>query len=420
MSLQKDTLRQLKQVRQASRKAHLIGDEQVRAVLTQLAQLAEARSDYILRENQKDLSRMPPDDPRYDRLKLTEARITDIASALRKVASLPSPLYKKLEEKTLSNGLRLEKVSVPLGVIGIIYESRPNVTFDVFALCLKSGNACVLKGGSDAAYSNLAIAGLIREVLQQYRLDEDMLYLLPTEREATYQLLQAVDEVDIIIPRGSQGLINFVRENARVPVIETGAGIVHTYLDQSADPEKAKNIVLNAKTRRVSVCNALDCLLVHQAFLPHLPDICLPLAEKEVEIFADEQSYQLLSAGYPNELLKKAEPAHFGTEFLSYRMSVRIVEGLEDALQHIARYSSMHSEAIVAEEETAIRTFMRSVDAAAVYANTSTAFTDGGQFGMGAEIGISTQKLHARGPMALPELTTYKWLIYGKGQLRNP
>jgi glutamate-5-semialdehyde dehydrogenase len=419
MIAQQDILQQLDRVRSASRKAYRLGDEQIRKILKEVAASAEKRTDFILEENQKDLNRMDPDDPKYDRLKLTDERIKSIAEDMRNVANLPSPLGKVLEEKTLDNGLQMQKVSVPLGVIGIIYEARPNVTFDVFALCLKSGNACVLKGGSDAEFSNIAIVSIIHEVLRKHDVDEQMLYLMPASREATQVLLEAVGYVDIIIPRGSQGLINFVREHARVPVIETGAGIVHTYVDASADLKKAKDIVFNAKTRRVSVCNALDCLVIHQKHLDKLPDICMPLAEKQVEIFADEDSHAALEGFYPVALLQPALPEHFGTEFLSHKLSIKTVGSLQEALDHIAEYSSKHSEAIVAEVADVIREFMQSVDAAAVYANTSTAFTDGAQFGMGAEIGISTQKLHARGPMALPELTSYKWQIFGNGQVRG-
>jgi len=324
-----------------------------------------------------------------------------------------------LEERTLPNGLELKKVSVPLGVIGIIYESRPNVTFDVFALCLKSGNATVLKGGSDAAYSNIAIVNLIQTVIRDRGLDPDMIYLLPAEREAAHILLNAVGYIDVIIPRGSQALIDFARKHSTVPVIETGAGIVHTYFDQSGDLAMGRDIVFNAKTRRPSVCNALDTLIVHESRIDDLPVLVVPLEEKNVQIFADEPAYYKLLGRYPDELLEMASPEHFGTEFLSLKMSIKTVGSLEEALNHIARHSSKHSEAIIASDQTTIDAFMKQVDAAAVYANTSTAFTDGAQFGLGAEIGISTQKLHARGPMALKELCSYKWLVTGQGQVRT-
>src|SRR5690606_22974845 len=338
---------------------------------------------------------------------------------IRKVAHLPSPVGRTLEEKQLENGLLMKKISVPIGVIGIIYESRPNVTFDVFSLCLKSGNALVLKGSSDAHASNLAIMEIIHTVLEKNQINKNVVILLPADREATKEMLQAVNYIDLIIPRGSQGLINFVRDNSKVPVIETGAGIVHTYFDVSADIQKGSDIINNSKTRRVSVCNALDCLIIHQDRLDDLKFIGNKLSEKSVRIFADSPSYEVLRQNYPKELLAPAQEEHFGTEFLSMTLSVKTVANLQAALDHIAQHSSKHSEAIIAEDEGTIDLFLKSVDAAAVYANASTAFTDGAQFGMGAEIGISTQKLHARGPMALEELTSYTWTVRGSGQIRK-
>ena len=408
----------LKAVQKASRGIVALDTEAINGMLRELADRIPGAAGSILAANREDLERMDPADPRYDRLLLNEARLEAIASDIRNVASLPSPLDQVLEERTLPNGLGLKKVTVPLGVVGIIYESRPNVTFDVFSLCLKSGNATVLKGGSDAASSNVAIVELIRQVLADRGLDPDMLYLLPAEREAAHIMLNAVGFIDVIIPRGSQQLIDFARKHSTVPVIETGAGIVHTYFDRSGDLEKGKAIVFNAKTRRPSVCNALDTLIVHSDRLEDLPALVEPLNEKRVKLYADEQAFFTLSGRYPEELLDMASPEHFGTEFLSLKMSVRTVDSLEEALEHIAHHSSKHSEAVIAEEPAVIDTFMKRVDAAAVYANTSTAFTDGAQFGLGAEIGISTQKLHARGPMALKELCSYKWLINGNGQVR--
>ncbi len=403
---------------EASRGLSLIGEEKINAVLLALAQAALDHSPQILKANQKDLERMDPEDPKFDRLKLTDQRILDIAKDIENVAQLPCPLGSVLMEKNLENGLNLQKTRVPIGVVGIIYESRPNVTFDVFSLCLKTGNALVLKGGSDAHDSNTAIVGVIHKVLQEFDISKDIITLLPADRAATKEMLQAVGYIDIIIPRGSQGLINFVRDNSKVPVIETGAGIVHTYFDASADLEKGTRIVENAKTRRVSVCNALDCLVIHQSRLGDLPTISKGLAQKAVHIYADEQAFQALDGVYPANLLERAGEEHFGTEFLSMKLSIKTVENLEDAISHISRYSSKHSEAIIAEDEGSIDHFLKAVDAAAVYANSSTAFTDGAQFGLGAEIGISTQKLHARGPMALEELTSYKWIIRGNGQVR--
>jgi glutamate-5-semialdehyde dehydrogenase len=408
-----------KAVQEASRKLALIREEKVNDVLISVAEAAEKNITSILTENKKDLDRMPETDPKYDRLKLTEQRIKDIANDLRSVAKLPSPLGLSLEKRDLKSGLSLEKITVPLGVIGIIYEARPNVTFDVFSLCLKSGNACVLKGGSDAEYSNTKIVSLIKEVLSTHKINPQAIELLPSDRSATQELLQAVGYVDIIIPRGSQSLIDYVRDNSKVPVIETGAGIVHTYFDRSGDTQKGAEIVFNSKTRRVSVCNALDCFIIHQDRLEDLPALTKKLASKNVVIYADEKALSAIRGKYPENLLMPAEEKHFGTEFLDYKMSIKTISSIDDALNHIFTYGSKHSEAIVAEDEDAIDLFLKNVDAAAVYANASTAFTDGAQFGLGAEIGISTQKLHARGPMALREMTSYKWLIRGNGTVRS-
>ncbi|MEN8804670.1 MAG: glutamate-5-semialdehyde dehydrogenase, partial [Wenyingzhuangia sp.] len=323
-----------------------------------------------------------------------------------------------IDHKILDNGLDISKVRVPIGVIGVIYEARPNVSFDVFSLCFKTQNACILKGGSDAEFSNIAIVNLIKEVLQNNNINTDIVTLLPADRSATTEMLNAVEYVDIIIPRGSQGLINFVREHAKVPVIETGAGIVHVYFDKDGDVKKGAAIVANAKTRRVSVCNALDCLLIHESQLQHLNSLSSELASKGTTIYADTQSLSHLD-NYPKDLLNQAEETHYGTEFLANTMSIKTVSSMEEALNHIAKYSSKHSEAIVSENAETIAKYLNVVDAAAVYANASTAYTDGAQFGLGAEIGISTQKLHARGPMALDEITSYKWVIKGDGQTRS-
>ncbi len=406
-------------VREASRALSLLEDEKINIILENLTMATIRNIPNILRENQKDLNRMDPEDPKYDRLKLTEERIESIAADILKVSQLPSPIGRVLAENQLQNGLLMKKITVPIGVIGIIYESRPNVTFDVFSLCLKSGNALVLKGSSDAHASNLAIVEIIHEVLEKNQVDKNVVILLPADREATKEMLQAVGYIDLIIPRGSQGLINFVRDNSKVPIIETGAGIVHTYYDVSANLQKGSVIITNAKSRRVSVCNALDCLIIHKNKLEDLREIGQKLAEKSVKIFADPASFEVLNDFYPAGMLQQAKEEHFGTEFLSLTLSVKTVKDLQEALDHIAKHSSKHSEAIIAEDEATIDLFLKSVDAAAVYANASTAFTDGGQFGMGAEIGISTQKLHARGPMALEELTSYKWIVRGNGQIRD-
>lgn len=404
--------------RRTSRKR--LDSDAINLVLQDLAAATIAQTAYLLAENKKDLDRMDPSDPKYDRLQLTTERIKDIAADIRNVAKLNTPQGHVLLKKTMPNGLHISKTRVPLGVVGIIYEARPNVTFDVFSLCFKSGNVCVMKGGSDAAFSNKAIIALIQEVLAEHDIDPGFATLLPAEREATDALLNAVGYVDVIIPRGGLQLINHVRINSKVPVIETGAGIVHTYFDEFGDLAKGRDIILNAKTRRVSVCNALDCLIIHDSRLRDLPKLAKPLAEKQVEIFADEMAYMILDTHYPSQLLNRAKPEHFGTEFLSMKMSVKTVDTIEEALDHIAKYSSKHSEAIISENAENIELFLNQIDAAAVYANTSTAFTDGSQFGLGAEIGISTQKLHARGPMGLEELCTYKWIVRGDGQIRTP
>ena len=413
-----EVMKQLELTRKASRSLNLLDVDKINSVLLDVADAAIACTGDILAENQKDLARMEATDPKYDRLKLTAERIAAIAADIRNVASLPSPLGRVLSETVRPNGMRIKKVAVAFGVIGIIYEARPNVTFDVFSLCLKSGNACVLKGGSDAINSNTAITKVIHQVLDKHGVDKNILALLPADREATAQILNAHGYVDLIIPRGSQGLIEFVRKNATIPVIETGAGICHTYFDEFGDTDKGQAIVNNAKTRRVSVCNALDCLIIHESRLADLPQICAGLPASEVIVYADEKAFAALEGKYPAKLLEKATADSFGTEFLDYKMSVKTVASFDEALDHIATYSSKHSEAIVSENEQRLDLFRKLVDASSVYCNVSTAFTDGAQFGLGAEIGISTQKLHARGPMALEELTSYKWLIDGEGQIR--
>ena len=402
----------------ASRFQGTLKQEEIDAVLIDLAKLLVAESQYILLENQKDLDRMNPDDPKFDRLKLTDSRIADMAADIAKVSEMESPRGAVISSHHAENGLEISKVRVPLGVVGVIYEARPNVTADVFTLCFKTGNVALLKGGSDAEFSSRAIVSIIHKVLAQHGVNPHVVILLPPERAATEALLNAFGFVDVLIPRGSQQLINYVRLNSKIPVIETGAGIVHTYFDLYGDAEKAKHIIFNAKTRRVSVCNSLDCLLIHVGRLDDLAVILDPLSSKNVILFADAPSYAALVGHYPSHLLFRALPEHFGTEFLDYKMAVKTVDCLQNAIFHIADFSSKHSEAIISEDEGHIEQFLNQVDAAAVYANSSTGFTDGGQFGLGAEIGISTQKLHARGPMGLAELTTYKWVIRGDGQVR--
>ena len=406
-------------VRMASRSLAMLEDCKINDILNAVADAAVAQTDYILAENKKDLARMDKDNPKYDRLMLTAERIEGIASDTRNVASLPSPLGKVLKHTLRPNGMELTRISVPFGVIGIIYEARPNVSFDVFSLCLKSGNACLLKGGSDADFSNRAIVHVIHSVLEKFHVDTHTVELLPADREATTELLNAIGYVDLIIPRGGKQLIDFVRHNAAVPVIETGAGVCHVYFDKAGDAAKGKAIVTNAKTRRVSVCNALDCLLIHKERLSELATLCEGLQAKGVTLYADSTAYAFLEKTYPKELLKRATEENYGTEYLDYKMTVATVSNIGAAITHITKYGSGHSECIVTEDSETADYFTRAVDAACVYTNVSTAFTDGAQFGLGAEIGISTQKLHARGPMGLEELTSYKWVIKGDGQIRE-
>ncbi|MDR1808951.1 MAG: glutamate-5-semialdehyde dehydrogenase [Prevotella sp.] len=397
----------------------LLDETAANSILEAVADEAVAKMYHILSENQKDLQRMDRNDPMYDRLLLTEQRIAGIADDIRNVAKLPTPVGRILKETVHRNGMRIRKAAVPFGVIGIVYEARPNVSFDVFSLCLKTRNVCLLKGGSDARFSNEAIVNLIRDVLDSHNIDPNVCTLLPAEREATAELLKATDYVDLVIPRGGKSLIRFVRETSLIPVIETGAGVCHTYFNKSGDRDKGRNIIFNAKTRRVSVCNALDCLLIDRERLNDLPYLCKPLAEKDVVIYADRQAYGALLGAYPKNLLQQADEESFGTEFLDYKMAVKTVSDIHEALKHIEKFGSKHSESIVSEDEQAINLFEQLVDASSVYANVSTAFTDGAQFGLGAEIGISTQKMHARGPMGLEELCTYKWIIEGEGQVRQ-
>lgn len=368
-------------------------------VLVTVAQAIRQQKERLLRANAADLAQMDKGNPLYDRLLLTEARLDAIANDMENVSRLPSPLGRTLLEKVLPNGLRLRRVSVPFGVIGVIYEARPNVTFDVFSLCFKSGNACILKGGKDADNSNREAIALIHETLNTLHISPDVVALLPATHEATAQMLQATGYIDVCIPRGGRKLIDFVRDNAHIPVIETGAGVVNAYFDEDGDLKMGKRIIDNAKTRRVSVCNALDCLIIHRSRLADLPALLEPLKQKNVEIYMDE--------------------AHYGIEFMDYKLAVKVVDSLDEAIAHISRYGSGHSECIITSNPTHALRFQQMVDAACVYVNAPTSFTDGAQFGLGAEIGISTQKLGPRGPMGLEEITTYKWLIEGNGQTRG-
>lgn len=439
------------QVKTASKTLGLLTDEQRNEVLKAVADAIIAETPALLKANAEDLAKMDKANPLYDRLQLTEQRLQNIAADMRHVSTLPSPLGRILKDKTLDNGLHLQRVAVPFGVIGMIYEARPNVTFDVFSLCFKSGNACVLKGGKDANYSNTASIELIHKVLITFGINPAVATLLPATHEATGEMLNAVGYIDLCIPRGGKKLIQFVRDTAKVPVIETGAGVVHCYFDKDGDLEMGKRIITNAKCRRVSVCNALDCLLIHESRLNDLPALCEGIAEKQTKIHADAKAYEALKGHYPDTLLYKAEESEakmqeaglltadcksadateksadskeksssiWNTEWLSMQMGIKTVASEDEALDHISTYGSGHSESIVSNNEAAQKKFQAMVDAACVYVNAPTSFTDGAQFGLGAEIGISTQKLGARGPMALEEITTYKWLITGNGQVRK-
>lgn len=405
-------------VKLASRKLAKLSDEKRKSVLLDLADELDASHLELLNANAEDLARMDESNPLYDRLRLTDERLYAIAGDVRHVAELPSPLGEIMEERVLQSGLLLKRVRVPFGVIGVIYEARPNVTVDVFALCFRSGNAAVLKGGRDAEASNRAIFSLIQRVLERNEIDKDCVLLLPSTHEATAALLNAVGYVDVCIPRGGRNLIDFVRDNAKVPVIETGAGVVSTYFDAEGDLEIGRRVITNSKTRRVSVCNALDTLIIHRSRLADLPFLCLELAEKEISVYADKDSKEALASHYPSNLLHDATDDDYAREWMDYKMGIRTVDSIDEAIGHIARYGSGHSECIVTESVIAARRFQNEVDAACVYVNAPTSFTDGAQFGLGAEIGISTQKLGPRGPMGLREICTYRYLIEGRGQIR--
>lgn len=409
---------QLQATQQAAAQIRRLTGEQKTTLLNRLAELLLENQDHIMAENQKDMERMADGDPKKDRLFLNEKRIQGLADSLRDVAQLPDPSGQVLFEREIEQGLKLKKIAVPLGVVGAIFESRPNVTVDVAALCLRSGNACVLKGGKEADFSNRCLVGLIHQALKENDIDTNAVMLLPTDRQFVMELLTATRYVDIIIPRGSESLIQFVRKNSLIPTIETGAGVCHGYVEATANLEKARAIVVNARVSRPSVCNSMDCVIVDKAiaaeFLPMLKE---DFIKWNVEVFADEDSYPIFEQiHYP--MLQHAQPQDFGREFLDYKMAVKVVDSLDEALSHIQNYSSRHSEAIVSANQVAIDRFLNEVDAAAVYANASTRFTDGGVFGLGAEIGISTQKLHARGPFALEKLVTEKWVVVGDGQVR--
>lgn len=409
----------LRKAKKASEQLIQVADGTITSLLLEIAEEIEKSCDHILQANQKDCAQLSSFDPLYDRLLLSKTRLAAICGDLRQIADLPSPIGKELEKRQLVNGLELTKVSVPIGVVGAIFESRPNVIIDIFALCIKSLNSCVLKGGKEAIHTNMALVDIIRRILLSNEINPDVCTFLQPTKDEMLHFLKASDIVDVIIPRGSSSLINYVREHATVPVIETGAGIVHTYIDEFANPDIVTRIVFNAKMRRPSVCNALDTLIIHEKHLPLLSTLAEKFKEKEVILYADQQSYEVLHTCYPLELLFVATEQEYGVEFLSAKMAIKTVSHFEEAIEHIRRYSSRHSEAIISDNHHRVADFFRLVDAAVLYSNTSTAFTDGAQFGLGAEVGISTQKLHARGPMGVEALTTYKWIVEGSGQIRS-
>ena len=420
----------LTKVQKASQKFVMVEEKVVNEVLLKLAELLEKNIAEILEANAKDLAKMDKNDPMFDRVFLNENRIQAMAESVRKIADSDSPIGLELEHRILKNGLDLRKITVPFGVVGTIFEARPNVVIDIFALCFKSRNACVMKGGSQSENSNVVLAEIISKALEEgmpngsqvcdeNKFMSDLVLLLNNERELLAEFLKQDKYVDVIVPRGGQGLIKFVRENSMIPVIETGAGVVHSYFDEFGDLEKGREIVFNAKVSRPSVCNALDTLIIHSTRIADLPKICKPLEEKGVEIFADSEAHKILTGNYPDALLHQANAENFGMEYLSLKMAVKTVDGFEDALEHISNFGSKHSEAIITENQERAEKFLKMVDAACVYVNASTRFTDGGEFGLGAEVGISTQKLHARGPMGIKELTSYKWIVRGNGQVRK-
>jgi len=408
-----------KETAQASKSLLLLSSEKITQVLQSLAKEIWKNKDHLLQENQKDLKLMKTEDPKFDRLKLTEKRLQDIMLSIEEIAKFPCPIDEIIEERKLKNNLFLQKIRVPLGVVGMIFEARPNVFFDCFVIAFKAKNGSVLKGSRDAYFSNSAIFNLIQKVLKKHHINEKIICFLPSTKEAVKEMFQAHGVIDVLIPRGSAKLINFVRQNSQLPVIETGAGIVHCFVDQSADIKKAANIIFNAKTSRPAVCNALECVLLHEKKLKNLPQLVKKLAEKKVIIFADKKSFAFIENFYPKNLLKTAQKENYQTEFLSLKLAIKTVNSLEKAIEHIDQYSSKHSEIIISEDQENIKKFKKVIDASAIFINTSSRFNDGGIFGLGAEIGISTQKLHARGPMGIKEITSYKWIVSGQGQVRN-
>lgn len=409
----------LKQTASVRHHVALLPNSQRQKLVLALAEAIEQNIPMILAANAQDQNALDANNPMRDRLVLTQERLKNIAQDVRKVAELPDPCAIVQLESEIQPGLNLQRITVPLGVVGMIYESRPNVTIDMCALCLRSGNAAVLRGGSDAKHSNRAIVQVVHQLLSNHDLPTEIVYLLPIDRAHVKTLLTADAYIDILIPRGSKGLIDFVRAHATVPTIETGAGVCHTYVTKSADLPAAAQIVINAKISRPSVCNSLDTILIDTAVVEtFLPFVVKEFTQASVEIFADEQSYRVLQKlGYKS--LQLATKEDFGREFLDYKCSIKAVQSFNEAISHIAAHSSRHSEAICTQDTMQSQQFVAQIDAASVFVNASTRFSDGGMFGLGAEIGISTQKLHARGPFALEKLVTEKWVVHGQGHVRK-
>lgn len=408
----------LKKTHKASALVRRLDHDQKANILSDLANILIENSINILSENQKDLDLMNPEDAKYDRLLLNESRINSLAESLKQVSKLKDPCGQILSERTLESGIKMQKITVPMGVIGAIFESRPNVTIDVASLCIMSGNSCVLKGGKEAYFSNKLLVGLIHQALLKNGISSDVVLLLPSDRKYLLEMLQADKFVDLVIPRGSQALIDFVRSNSKIPTIETGAGVCHTFVEKTANLDMASEIIINARASRPSVCNSLDCAIIEESILENLvPKLIAGFEKYDIEVYADEKAFSVFKKnGFIK--LQAAQNEDFGKEWLNFKISIKTVANFEEALEHIDSYSSKHSEAIITQDKVLAETFLQEVDAACVYHNASTRFTDGGEFGLGAEIGISTQKLHARGPFALEKLVTEKWICRGEGQVR--
>ena len=415
---------QAKAAKTASRKLAGTSTEVKNSALIAIAEAIEDNHMSIIRANEQDLEAAKRDSLNFhmiDRMTLTNSRVKDMADAARNIASLEDPIAEIIEQRDMPNGLNLQRVRVPLGVIGVIYESRPNVTIDIATLCLKSGNGVVLRGGKECILTNTVLVKIVKNAINSAGISSDVVqFVESTDRALVKEMLEMDDVIDLMIPRGSSELVKFVGENAKMSAITGGVGVCHTYIDADANLKHALNIIVNAKTKRPTVCNAMDTVLIHQSVAQEfLPKLAAELGVHEVELRADRRSMSVLDSLAGGVKIIPAQCDDFGTEFLSLIASIKIVDSIDEAIDHIAEYGSRHSEAIISENTETIDQFLNEVDAGAVFANTSTYFNDGGQFGLGAEVAISTNKLHARGPMGLKEITTYKWKIRGQGQIRD-